>query len=161
METAIIYASRYGYTKDCVSMLADQIKGETIIIDVDNEKIIDLTKYKQIILGGSIKIGQLQTSIIKFTITHEKELLKKKIGIFISCGETENYMKYLNDSLSKELLTHATSIECFGGEFRKDNMKFLEKRMIIMMERSNAQKGKRPPVTMFENIKKMATEFSV
>ncbi len=161
MNTIIIYASRYGYTKDCTQLLADQLKGETTIIDADNQKEIDISDYNQVIFGGSVKIGQLQRSITTFAITHKSELLKKKLGIFVSCGEKANYMKYLQDSLPKELLTHASLIECFGGEFRKENMKFFEKRMISVIEKSNEQKGERPPMPMFENIKKMAAEFSV
>ncbi|MCK5812427.1 MAG: hypothetical protein KAG94_05975 [Clostridiales bacterium] len=161
MNTVIIYASRYGYTKDCTQLLADQLKGETIVIDADNQKEIDISEYNQVIFGGSVKIGQLQRSITTFALTHKKELLKKKLGIFVSCGDKSNYMKYLQDSLSKELLSHASLIECFGGEFRKENMKFFEKRMVNVMEKANEQKGGRPPIPMFENIKKMATEFSV
>ncbi|MBN2853712.1 MAG: flavodoxin domain-containing protein [Clostridia bacterium] len=151
MKTLIVYASRYGYTSDCVTKLAGKLHGEVTTVNIDKEKTSDLEQYDNIVIGGSVKIGKIQKSVIQFCETNKVLLLKKKVAFFISCGD-QNHMQYLNGAIPEELLTHALSVQSFGGEFKTDKMNFIEKKMIDMIKKSTVKEGKSLPVARYENI---------
>lgn len=155
MKTLIVYASRYGYASDCAARLAKQLKGEVTTRNLEKEKSQDLAQFDNVIIGGSVKIGKMQKSIRQFCESNKALLLQKKVAFFIACGD-QDYMKYLKENIPGDLLDHAVSVQCFGGEFRTDKMNFIEKKMIDMVKKSTEQEGKSLPVPKYENITIMA-----
>lgn len=102
MRTLIIYASKYGCTKDCAEILESSIKGEVVLINIKN-KIPDMLTFDSIIIGGSIYMGKIQRSITNFCKRNKAKLLQKKIGLFICCYTPIDNETFINDFFDRSV----------------------------------------------------------
>ncbi|CBZ02912.1 flavodoxin [Clostridium botulinum] len=127
MKTLIVYGTKHGTTEKCSKFLKDKLSGEVIIINIKKENMPDITTFNNIIIGGSIYMGQIQKEVKNFCIENINVLKEKRVGIFI-CGLNEKDIEaQLNNAFPKELLTNAVAKECFGGECILKNMNFFER----------------------------------
>jgi len=156
METIIIYGSKYGYTEDCVKSLADQIKGEVFLFNISNEKIPSIDEFDNIIIGGSIYMGQIQKKLKLYCTQNVNSLVNKRLSLFLCCGLPESFEQTLKNSFPDELLKKAVAKECFGGELRTDRMNFADKMISAFMKKAAAKEGKTEVRQMSKNIFKLA-----
>ncbi|WP_286946980.1 flavodoxin domain-containing protein [Acetobacterium sp. UBA5834] len=157
MKTLILYASTYGFTKDCVQMLKKNVNGDVQIVNITKESIPTLDDYDTILIGGSIYMGQIQKPIKNYCLKNLDALKNKKIGFFISCGSAEHSDDYFKTAFPETLLNQAVSIENFGGEMRPDKMNFFHKFVSNMVEKSSDKNNTPPMKPLPENILNMAT----
>jgi menaquinone-dependent protoporphyrinogen oxidase len=137
METIILYDSKHGTTEKCAQMLAKELEGNITICNLKKEEIVDLESYDQIIIGGSVYMGQMPKSIKALFVKYEVVLLTKPLGLF-ACGmaEGEEATKELATIFPKEFSNHAKAIGFFGGAFYLNRMNFFEKGVIKMASKS-------------------------
>src|SRR5665648_937266 len=83
MKTLIIYASTYGYTKECVEKLKELIDGEVIITDIKKDDVPSSDEFDNIIIGGSIYMGQIHKKLKEYCTANLNLLLNKKIALFL------------------------------------------------------------------------------
>jgi menaquinone-dependent protoporphyrinogen oxidase len=128
MKTAIIYATKFGTTEKCAQKLREQLKGENQLINLKTEKNPDLKDFENVILGSSIKAGNLDGKMKKFVSANMKTLVSKKLGLFL-CTLTppEKAGKYLESCYPPELFKASKTKGCFGGEMLLEKMNFLER----------------------------------
>jgi len=156
MKTIIIYGSKYGYTEDCVKSLAEKLDGEVSFVNICNEKIPNIDEFNNIIIGGSIYMGQIQKKIKLYCLENIEMLLTKRLALFLCCGLPENFMQSVKKAFPEELLTKSVAKECFGGELRTEKMNFAHKMITGLMKKAAAKEGKSEPIQMADNIKKLA-----
>lgn len=156
MKIMIIYATKYGFTKDCAELLKNKISGEVSITNVMIDTIPSLNEYDTIIIGGSIYMGQIQKKLKSYCFANTDLLAKKNIALFLCCGSEENFEQNLKNAFPDVLLNKAISKECFGGEFRVDKMNFFHKFITKMALKSAEKKGKKTSTQLTENIFKLA-----
>lgn len=131
MNTLIVYGTKHGCTENCARMLAEKILGAVDLCNLKKSKAPDLSHYDQVIIGGSIYIGQIQKEVRKYCWENLELLKNKKLGLFSCCmREGKEAETQLKDSFPKELFELAVAKECFGGAYDFKKMKFLE-RLII------------------------------
>lgn len=132
MRTAIIFISRHGTTFSVAKIIAQKLKENNIdLINLREEKKVDLSAYQRIILGGSIHMGQVHKKTKSFILKHRTELLNKELGLFLCCMETGEKGKEQYDmAFPEELQLHAKSNAMMGYEYLLEEMGFLEKMMI-------------------------------
>lgn len=156
MRTLIVYATKYGSTEKCATILLEKLSGNVDLCNLNMEKDADLTKYDKIIIGSSIYIGQIRKEVKEFCANKLDELKNKKLGIYICCmSEGEEALGQIQNTFPKELLDNSVSKEYFGGEFTFDKMNFLEKFIIKMI--SKKDKGKEP-INTKNNISNISEE---
>ena len=127
MKTLIVYGTKHGTTEKCSDFLKDKVRGEVVTINIKKENMPDITEFNNIVIGGSIYMGQIQKEVKNFCMENINALKEKRVGLFI-CGLNEkNVESQLNNAFPKELLTNAVAKECFGGEFIFKNMNFFER----------------------------------
>jgi len=160
MKTLIVYASRFGYIKDCTVMLKEKISGQVDAIDILKQQPTMINKYDNILIGGSIKMGAIQKQITSFCVKNIEILLSKKIGIFIACAQIASKDIYIKESIPPRLVKHASDIKCFGGEYRNNKLNFFEKKMIGLLEKFAEQSNSERPGPIFENITTFANTFN-
>lgn len=156
MKTLILYASTYGFTRDCVQMLKKNLNGEIRIVNINKDAVPALDDFDTILIGGSIYIGQIQKKIKKYCLTNEDALKNKKLGFFISCGSAETIDTYFKNSFPETLLENALFAENFGGEMRPDKMNFFHKFISNMVAKSADQQAAPPMKPLPENIIQMS-----
>lgn len=157
MKTIIIYSSTYGYAKECVNKLSKQLKGEMLLVNVSTDKIPSIDEFDNVVIGGSIYMGQISKKIKEYCTLNVDLLNSKRIGLFLCCGLSEDFEKYINNAFPEELFKKAISVESFGGELRIKKMKFTHKILTGFMKKIAEKEGKVIAKQMPENIEKLAT----
>ncbi|NCC14270.1 MAG: hypothetical protein EOM32_12970 [Spirochaetia bacterium] len=147
MKTLIIYATQHGTTRTCVEMLSSQLAGEVMMLDLKEQKTIDMDPYDTVVLGGAIHAGRLDGKIRSFSLEHKDQLLKKRLGLFI-CGmedKEEEINKQLSLNYPEDLLSHAVARTSFGGQLLFSRMTPITRWFMQKMSKSK------------EDIKKIRT----
>ncbi len=131
MKNLIVYSTKYGFVEKCIDMLKYKLKYKTDVLNIASKRYPDLNRYDWIILGGSIYAGKIQKNLTRYIEKNIKELLSKKIALFICSGtEGDKAKKYLENSFPDALFNCAISKEVFGGEFKLEKLTFLERFVI-------------------------------
>ena len=122
MKKLIGYSSKTGTTEKCAGILGQNLIDATIInlATIQNE---DINKYDLIIIGSPIRMGMIDKKVKEFMNKNVEILKNKKVAYFICCGFAENYKKYFEQNISKELLEKAITYDTFGGEMILEKQK--------------------------------------
>lgn len=159
MNTLIVYGTTYGYAQDCAHQLKNRLPGSVEVVDALSAMALSLTPYDQVIIGGSVYMGQIQKPVRAFCLQNQEALREKRIGLFLCCGLAEDFTKNLEAAFPEALRSRALSMECFGGQMNLSKMSFIHRTVASMMTKSVAS-GKTPPVAALpENISRMAAAF--
>ena len=153
MKTLIAYASKYGCTEYCAKILADKLSGTVVLHNLKESAPNNIEDYHNIIIGGSVYMGQIQKEITEFC-TKNLELIKnKRTGLFICCmREGEVAENQLNTLFHKELLEVAYAKSYFGGGFTINKMSFMDKVIAKVITKTNKDTSK----ILHENINKFS-----
>jgi menaquinone-dependent protoporphyrinogen oxidase len=158
MKILIAYATRFGTTEKCASMLAELLREknyEVEIVDLKKDKRVKPENYDLVVIGGSFLIARMNAYVQKFVKRNLKILLKIKTAIFM-CGSDENWENEIKKGFPQELLDKAVAKGYFGYEFNLDKMNPMFRKM--MQKASETTE----PVSKIntENIKKFAEEIA-
>ncbi|MBN1397614.1 MAG: hypothetical protein JXA06_06255 [Bacteroidetes bacterium] len=83
-EWAVLYSTWCGTSRDASIWISEGMNGIADVFDVRENP--DLSKYKYIIAGGSIRSGVTSKELQEYLAKH-KEVIKNKIrGLFAVCG---------------------------------------------------------------------------
>lgn len=96
------------------------------MVDLRKARLPDLKDYDQVILGGSIHIGQIQRKLKHFCKKHEAELLTKKLGLYLCFMLEDKAKEKFHNAYPEALRQHAAALGMFGGEFLFEKMNQLE-----------------------------------
>ena len=157
MKTIIIYATKYGYTEDCVQEMKSQLQGDVLTVNILTDKIASLDAFDNVILGGSIYMGQVHKKLKAFCENNMSSLLAKRVALFLCCGLPENFEQSMASAFPSELREKAIACECFGGELRTDKMKGPDRIISGLMKKVAADQGKTEVVKLPENITKLTS----
>lgn len=132
MKSLVIYATKYGTVEKATNLIKNKLKGEVVVINILKQSPPSLVEFDNIILGGSIYIGNIQKKLKQYAITHEEELLMKRIGLFICGGadKEEEKNKELKNAFPSKLYENAICKCSFGYEYKFEKLNILEKAMI-------------------------------
>ncbi len=87
-NTLVAYASKHGATAEVAKKIGEILSNSGLQADVlDVRDKVDLSIYKNVILGSAVYIGQWQKKAAKFLKDNEKALADKKVWLF-STGPT-------------------------------------------------------------------------
>ncbi len=154
MKTVIGYATKTGTTKKAAEMLAKQIEG-AVLCDLEKETP-SLDEYDCIIIGGSIRMGQLHKAAKKYITNNQTQLLEKKCAFFICNGFPEQATTFLVQNFGQELLSHSICASTFGGEMDINKLKGMDKFIAKAVANSMKDNPQAAPKLLTENIKKFA-----
>ena len=157
MNTLIAYGTKYGCAEKCAIELSKELNDKVDLVNLKDRNKIDLSKYDNVIIGGSAYIGKIQKEVTDFITNNINELMKKEIGLFV-CGmqEGEAMEKEIADNFPAELIKKAKSVKNFGGEFAIKKMNFMEKTIVKKIAKITSDKSD----IHHDNIKKLALELN-
>jgi menaquinone-dependent protoporphyrinogen oxidase len=131
MRTAIIYVTKHGTTAKVAQKIQEGIGvANTDMFNLKDNSNIDLSKYEQVIIGGSIHAGSIQKRITHFCNEHTVDLVQKPLGLFICCMDEKHPQSEFENAFPELLRSHAKSKKIMGGEFLIEKMNFIEKLII-------------------------------
>ena len=156
MRTLIAYTTKYGCTTKCAEILKPFLEGEVVIRPVkDIKEKLDL--FDTIILGGSVYMGKIQKSLTHFCCQQKKILLKKKLGIYISCYTPKDTPGFLESLFPEELLKHATYATTVGGVMDYKKMNFAYRKLFESLKKIDGfNEGFTEPSINIDEIHKLA-----
>jgi menaquinone-dependent protoporphyrinogen oxidase len=156
MKTLIVYATKYGFTGDCVEKLKVKLDGDNTAVNVLTGTVPELSGYDNIIIGGSVYMGQINKKLKEFINQNLDTLLQKRVALFVCCGLPDNLEATLKNAFPEELQKKAVAVECFGGVLDTGKMKMADKMITTMIKKAVANEGKPEPAPLPENIDKLA-----
>lgn len=137
MATLIAYRTTHGTVLKAAEILSNQLKDECVIVDIRKDKVPDLKGFETVIIGGSIHMGTIQTSVKHFVRKNQKKLLKRNVGLFICHYEQgDRAREEFDHAFPENIREHAKAIGLFGGEFNIDKMNFLYKKITMTIGKS-------------------------
>ena len=117
MNTLLVYEGKHGFTEKCARLLAEKIPGEVYLLDLRQEEQADPKNYDTLIVGGSVYMGKIRKEAAAYCRVHKQQLLKKKLGLFIYCANSEKAEEQAEGAYPAELLQHAAAVAYFGYAF--------------------------------------------
>lgn len=127
MKTLIIYGTKHGFAEKCAELLKGKLQGEVTVVNVSKGNVPDISLFDNIIVGGSIYMGQIQKEVKSFCSKNLNLLKDKRVGIFICGMNSKDFDEQLNNSFPELLLANAIAKEHFGGEVIFRNINFFER----------------------------------
>ncbi len=129
MKSVIIYATRYGSTAEVAGLIQKELGGDCTLVNVTAKNVPSLDTFDTVILGGSIYMGKIQKELAAFAETNLKQLLSKKVGLFLCAGtpEQKEREKELHGAFPSELLIHAVAKDLLGYAFVFEKMRFFDR----------------------------------
>ncbi|HCC07825.1 MAG TPA: flavodoxin [Clostridiales bacterium] len=128
MKIAIIYASKHGSVKRCVTLLKERMLGEVVLMNIHEHPNPDISEYDYIIIGGSIYHNKIQNEIQNFCNNNLEILTTKNIGLFISSALMD--VDEFKNNFSIQLLNMCKAKENLGYELYIHDFSVLEKIML-------------------------------
>ncbi len=122
-KTLIAYGTRYGATaevaKEIGRILEEKYDLSIQVLDLSLNKIKDISRYDNIVLGSGIKMGRWTGKAKKFL---KKNFEGKKLAVFVCsrrAGEPDSYdyalEEYVKKVLANYLKIRPVAFEAFGG----------------------------------------------
>ena len=129
MKSVIIYSTRYGSTLEAANRIKKELGEECSIVNVMTDTVPNIDGFDTVVLGGSIYVGRVQKQLTAFMNANLKQLLSKKVGLFLCAGapNDEEKEKELKGAFPSELYEHASAKDVLGYAFIFEKMKFLDK----------------------------------
>lgn len=156
MKILIIYATKYGCTKKCAEILKSFLDEEVEILSAKSYKI-DLTQYDVVFIGGSVYMGKIRKEIIQFYKRNKKQLINKRIGLFVCCYTPNDTDGFLESLFPKEMLEHAFYATCVGGEMNYRKMNCIYRKLFQSLKKiDDFNKVFKDPTINKEEIRKLA-----
>lgn len=167
MRNIFIYSTSNGQSlKICNAINKNK---ESLIIDIDKIKTVELNKFDQIIIGASVKYGDHNKKIYDF-IKNNKILLETKKTGFFSVNATARKSEknkpetnpYVIKFLKKTKWT-PDNIGVFAGKIDFPNYNFLEKyiiKVIMWITNGPTDTSKTFEFTDWEDVKKFSDKIN-
>lgn len=156
MKTLVVYATKYGCTKECAESLKKYLQGETVVISASNNKY-NLNEFDAVIVGGSVYMGKIRKEFTRFCQRNKKVLLQKRLGLFACCYTPKDTEGFFESIFSQDLLHHATYTTTVGGRMDYDKMNFAYRKLFQSLKKIEGfQEGFTEPEIDTEEIKRLA-----
>lgn len=128
MKTAIIYATTHGTAEKVAQRIQAELGvSSSQLFNLKASKIIDLSQFEQVVIGGSIHAGQVQSRVRDFCKRNMVDLLQKRVALFICAMNEPEFETEFKSAFPELLRKHAISCKVVGGEFLLEKMNFIER----------------------------------
>ena len=138
INTLIIYSTTDGQTKlICNKIISENFKQDEVrLCSLADSSKEDLSKYKKIIIGASIRYGKHNAELLKFTNINNDLLNKIKSAFFsvnVVARKPEKNKSSTNPYVKKFLdktLWRPNKVQVFAGKVNYPSYKFFDKHII-------------------------------
>jgi menaquinone-dependent protoporphyrinogen oxidase len=131
MGVLIVYRSKYGFTERCCHALAQQIRAESVIVDLASRRIPSPRNFSAVLIGGSIYGGKIQREVAAFCDRQANALRATRVGLFICCLYQEDHARAQLQAAFPDWLTgSAFATGLFGGEITYRRLTLLDRFLV-------------------------------
>lgn len=84
-KTLVLYSSVDGQTLKIIARITASLAGEITLFNVDQALHIDFSQYDKVLIGASIRYGNLRKNLLQFVNKHKVELDLLPNAFFLVC----------------------------------------------------------------------------
>jgi len=84
-KTLVLYSSVDGQTLKIIAHITAQLEDEITLFNVDQEPHIDFSQYDKVLIGASIRYGNLRKNLLQFVNKHKAQLDLLPNAFFLVC----------------------------------------------------------------------------
>ncbi|UCH89986.1 MAG: flavodoxin domain-containing protein [Thermoplasmata archaeon] len=175
MKALVAYGTRYGSTTDIANKIGEILKKQGADVDIINlqkERIKDISHYDLIIIGSGIKMGSWTKKALGFLKKFESELAGKRVAFFVSCMSAhhpdkreEASEKYLLGIARRYPRVKPFKYGLFGGLIDVNRYgagtRFIMKRFPEEFEKDGIDVNKTNDFRNWDEIQKWAKELNI
>jgi menaquinone-dependent protoporphyrinogen IX oxidase len=125
-KTLIAYESKGGVTEESAQKIAEILRSkyglEVDLVDLKEQKVPDLAQYRNVIIGGGVRVGKVYSKALKFL---ENDLSDKRAAFFVSSAEAgtpgsyeKTKVKFVENTLANYPNIKPVATEAFGGRIK-------------------------------------------
>jgi menaquinone-dependent protoporphyrinogen oxidase len=130
MKTLIAYGTKYGTTRKAAEEIAKSLPGEVALVDLKENKDLDVCAYDAILIGASVYGGNIQREVRSFFDQNHHDLVAKPYGLFIAAGNDLEVERNYRVYVGKTIYDQAEIREYIGYSYDFSKMNFFEKTII-------------------------------
>jgi menaquinone-dependent protoporphyrinogen oxidase len=142
IKVLVTYATKHGATAEIAEKIGEILTAEGLQTDVlPVKQARDLAPYTAVILGSAVYVGRWRKEAVKFLEDHEEALAERDVWLFSSGPTGEGDPVELlqgwqfpegQQEVADRIQPH--EIVVFHGELDVEDLNFIEKRMIKMVQ---------------------------
>jgi len=137
MKTIILYATKYGATREIARRIADRMD-DAATHDLGQSSIPDIAEFDCIVVGSSIYAGMIRKEVKVFLSQNADTLSSKRFGLFLSGMDVSGEKRFFDSNIPQSILQNAKATSFFGGIFDPQKAGFMER--LIMKAASKQSK---------------------
>lgn len=85
VRTLVLYSSVEGQTLKIIKHIIREINDDVTLIDMDSNPSVDFTKFDKILIGASVRYGNLRKNMLDFINTHKEQIDAMPNAFFLVC----------------------------------------------------------------------------
>jgi menaquinone-dependent protoporphyrinogen oxidase len=156
VATLIVYQSNFTYTQTVAEVLDGLLLDQSVVRPWRASALPNLSLYDTVVVGGSIRYGQIQPELRGWLEATADELAGMPHALFLACGFPENFEEYLTKNIPAAFRESSLVNECVGGMLNFDKMGFLNRSVARIMKRTILKRGGQLPEQRPEAIEHLA-----
>lgn len=90
MKTLVLYSSVDGQTLKIINYINEFIEGEKDLLDIDQDPDINFEQYDKVLIGASVRYGDVRKNVLTFVNKHHLALDKLPHAFFLVCLTARN-----------------------------------------------------------------------
>ena len=116
MKTLILYATKYGATREIAERISKHMDS-AVLHDLKQADVPALANFDCVIIGSPLYAGSIRKEVKAFLAQHADQLRGKTLGLFLSGMAPADEQKYFADNFPPEILQAASATSLLGGIF--------------------------------------------
>lgn len=128
-STAILYATRYGATRETAGWIRDGMASKPDLVDIESISVEEaLGRYERFIVGSGIWIGGVHAKVLEFFEAGQAQLEESLSATFIVCGSAngttagKRHVQRYFSAMHAPLVAEPPASEAFGGRLAVDKL---------------------------------------
>lgn len=85
VKILVLYSSVDGQTLKILNKISEQVEGELVLFDIDNNPDIDFSQYDKVLVAASVRYGNFRKSVVNYVNQHKAQLDLLPNAFFLVC----------------------------------------------------------------------------
>jgi menaquinone-dependent protoporphyrinogen IX oxidase len=141
-KTLIAYETKQGASEETARKIAEILRAkfqlEVDIVDLNEQKVLDLAQYRNVVVGGGVRMGKVYSKATKFL---ESDFSGKRVAFFASSawgGTPGEYYDTAKKRFVENTFTKYPKIQFVSGEAFGGRIKYFKKTMVNNVDLAKA-----------------------
>lgn len=147
----IVYKSKHGATKKVAKIINEYI-GDCLLMEWADLDYRILEKADMIIVGTPVYHRELDSGIVEFVKNNQELLVAKKYSLYVVGILQSEFMTFVNDAFSYDILKDMKVIAGVGGVLYYPDLSISEKMALQVMNKRSPIIIKQKEKDIFENL---------